>query len=281
MSKHEEAEEKFSDDPEEQLRIENELLKLKLNAELGGKFEALTDIPPEIEHEFLKNVIAFENHHANAEILTVFDVLEKPGFEIADNLNDEQIAIELSRIEAIMEERAIVVDYAVDYSARVKYCFLTEELFKHESSMFSMPGMTTHYMYEEFHPNHDYEINSKTEEFLNDWLNQEIKLDYSLIADTCTNEQGDNVERAQLMQKVIWFYESYPTFNSADFSILSVAFLVDETGQGAGTSKGTLSYGATMENGETLLFAGDFTVHFVCSYNYWQINYFKMPGLDG
>ena len=45
MKDEENEEEKFSDDPEEQMKIENELLKLKLSAELGGTFEALSKIP--------------------------------------------------------------------------------------------------------------------------------------------------------------------------------------------------------------------------------------------
>ena len=80
MSEQENEEEQFSDDPEEQLKMENEILKLKLNAELGGRFESLTDIPADIENLFLKNVIAFEHEHANADIKTVHDVLGNPEY---------------------------------------------------------------------------------------------------------------------------------------------------------------------------------------------------------
>jgi hypothetical protein len=47
-------EEKFSDDPEEQLKIENDILKLKLQAELGGAFEGEEGLSPDLENIFLK-----------------------------------------------------------------------------------------------------------------------------------------------------------------------------------------------------------------------------------
>ena len=50
---------------EENLRTENEFLKMKLMLEHGGQFGELdedgnTDLPPEIENEFLNSVMAFE-----------------------------------------------------------------------------------------------------------------------------------------------------------------------------------------------------------------------------
>jgi hypothetical protein len=53
--------ENFSDDPEQNLRIENEILKLKMQAERGALFGGNREnLPPEIEAEFLKNV-SFED----------------------------------------------------------------------------------------------------------------------------------------------------------------------------------------------------------------------------
>ena len=51
----------LSIDPEENLRMENEILKLKLKAELGTEPHFMNNVPSEIENEFLKNVLAFEH----------------------------------------------------------------------------------------------------------------------------------------------------------------------------------------------------------------------------
>ena len=75
-----ENEERFSEDRDEDLRIENELLRLKLTAQFGEAFEfdKTDDLPPAIENQFLKNVLAFEEihflpyHHMFGSQLTLF-----------------------------------------------------------------------------------------------------------------------------------------------------------------------------------------------------------------
>ena len=57
----------LSDDPEENLRMENELLRLKMQAELGGNSFTSPGLNPQIENEFLKNVVDFDNSHANSQ----------------------------------------------------------------------------------------------------------------------------------------------------------------------------------------------------------------------
>ena len=54
-------EEKFSDDPEENLHLQNEFLKLKMMAESGAYFGGSGNLPPEIENQFLNNIIEFES----------------------------------------------------------------------------------------------------------------------------------------------------------------------------------------------------------------------------
>ncbi|MDP9081252.1 MAG: hypothetical protein M3O71_27885 [Bacteroidota bacterium] len=54
----------LSDDTEENLRMENELLRLKLRAEFGSELHDTGNLPPDIENEFLKYVFAAEQNHA-------------------------------------------------------------------------------------------------------------------------------------------------------------------------------------------------------------------------
>jgi len=47
-------------DPED-MRSENEIMKIKMQAEFGAVFgETATDLPPEIEQQLLNNVYEFE-----------------------------------------------------------------------------------------------------------------------------------------------------------------------------------------------------------------------------
>ena len=59
-------EEKFSDDPEENLRMQNDFLKMKMMAESGAFFGGEGGLPADIENQFLKNIMEFEK---NKELL--------------------------------------------------------------------------------------------------------------------------------------------------------------------------------------------------------------------
>jgi len=43
------------------------------------------------------------------------------------------------------------------YAPSVIYKFITEELFDHEMDDIMLPGFVHHFIYEEFHPNHEYD----------------------------------------------------------------------------------------------------------------------------
>ncbi|HEY5368676.1 MAG TPA: hypothetical protein VIJ75_06765 [Hanamia sp.] len=60
-------EEKFSDDPEENLRLQNDFLEMKMMAESGAWFGGEGGLPPEIENQFLKNVMEFEKSECRCE----------------------------------------------------------------------------------------------------------------------------------------------------------------------------------------------------------------------
>lgn len=78
-----EPEEKISDDPLENMKIENEFLRLKLKTQYGDAFfmQSNNDLTPEIENQFLKNMMAFEENHQNAEYTTVYEKIGKPEYK--------------------------------------------------------------------------------------------------------------------------------------------------------------------------------------------------------
>ena len=63
--------------------------------------------------------------------------------------------------EALLAQKNIVVEFTKPRNARFKYRFITEELFEHEMDDVHVKGMFTHFTYEEFHPNHDYDLRYK------------------------------------------------------------------------------------------------------------------------
>ena len=154
-------EEKFSDDPQENLRMENELLKLKLQAQFGAKLGEGETLPPEIENEFLKNVFAFEQNLGDYTPIKVVELLGSPDFKKAAELDEASLKIEYDRLIELLNEKSMAVDFIRPRNDRFMYQFITEELFDHETDN-SMPGMTMNFIYEEFHADHDLDIRSRT-----------------------------------------------------------------------------------------------------------------------
>ena len=141
----------FSRDPNENLRIENELLKLKMQAEYEATFGVSPDLPPEIEHAFLQNVLEFEKSWQEARKVKVYDLLGRPAFRPAATLSQSEIRKELKRIIDVMSEKNIVFDTIENYDPLLIYRFITEELFNHETEDLNLPGWTKNFIYEEFH----------------------------------------------------------------------------------------------------------------------------------
>lgn len=280
MNAEENNEEKFSDDPEEHMKIENELLKLKLSAELGGTFEALSEIPPAIENEFLKNVLAFEHAHANSTDKTVFEVLGQPEYKKSAEVADDDLSNELGYIKELLQQHFIEVDYLCKYSDRIKYQFLTEELFQHESSMFAMPGMTMHYTYEEFHPNHKYDINSQSERFFTDWVEMNFNEYSNELASVFLLPDGSEISNEAVREKIGWMHTSFTAFTNTTTNITNIQFNVSEHEEGNGFCEGNVSYEAVLENGEQVHFNGLFKLFFKLRFDLWQINYFTWPGFS-
>jgi hypothetical protein len=95
----------LSDDPKENMRMENELLRLKLKAELGAESKNVSNIDPEIENQFLKNILAFEHNYANSRLVKIYDLLGQPDFKNANELTDELLFIALHEVTELLLEK--------------------------------------------------------------------------------------------------------------------------------------------------------------------------------
>lgn len=168
-------------DPQNKLstKEENDFLKAKLNAEHGGQFgEISSDLPGEVENQWLKNIEAFEKAHENLVYKKVYEVIGKPEFKKAEALKDHEISNELKKILKLLEDKNINIDFIGDYDGKVKYKFITEELFEEEMTVVAVPGMYSCYIYEEFHPNPLLDAQDAIEEII-DGINKKFNADYA------------------------------------------------------------------------------------------------------
>ncbi len=278
-----EKDELFSDNPQENLRIENDFLKLKLKAQYGDAFfmGSNADLPPEIENQFLKNMIAFEESHANAEYTTVYESIGKPDYKSADEMNAAEITVELERITAIMAVHHIGLNICDGpYADETIYKFITEELFAQEIEKVAVAGMGCNFNYEEFYPNDKVEIEKKCHEFLQHWFTRDFNEYSSELGYEFILADGRRIGRTAFMEKIKPFFDAFTEFKDDGYQIDEVKFELLDADRGIGHAEGILKYDAVMENGEKIHYEGPYKLYMIREDKWWSIFYFVMPGFE-
>lgn len=277
--------EKFSDDPEENLSLENEFLKLKMMAESGGIFGGTgTGLPPEIENQWLKNIMEFEKTYADAKPQKVAELLGNPSFENEKNLDDEKLELAFNRVQELLKDHNINVNFIATQTDRVKYNFITGELFEHETDFVPVKGMTTNFIYEEFHPDHKNEIAEITNEFLNDFFDRKLGIDTHYLNDEIIIPDGNIISKEELISHFQSMYEAALEFENTSFQIQDIQFEMNENTEnipsGMGFSEGDIQYDMIFENGERRKINGPFKIYFGREWDLWTIYFFYLVGYN-
>jgi hypothetical protein len=267
----------LSNDPEENLRMENELLRLKLQAELGGQSHSSGNLPPEMENEFLKNIFAFEQNYANSKRTIIYDLLGNPEFEKAGDLDDVAIELALEKVINQLAKKNIVVHFDEECDSRTRYHFITEELFEKETDDFMIPGMTTNFDYEEFHPNHKKDIQNRAIEFLSGWFKQSFDENSWELADHFILPDRRVLSKKDLVAQLKNIFDAYKAFTNEDYFIKEIKFELNENG-GLGHAEGGVKYDAVLENGETVVIQGGFKLYLSNENGWWSIFHIVFPG---
>jgi hypothetical protein len=155
---------------EEKLKAENDFLKMKFMLEKGATFggDENIELPAAIENEFLKNMMAFEKQFEQRKSIKVFDKIGRPGhFKPVKDIPDNQIDRAWNELREYINEYGIDLDAcSPNISVRELYRFATEELFEHETDDMAIPGWTTNFIYDEFHPDPVYDNSRQVEQNL-------------------------------------------------------------------------------------------------------------------
>lgn len=196
--------------PEENIKLENDLLKAKLTAEFGMKGSDTSKLDSEIENQWLNYIYDFENTCKNAGRITIYEFIGKPEFKSlsANQLTPEEIKTELERILEVMNENFIILDVLSDYENEEEliYKFITEEFFPYEIDNIRIEGMNHCFIYEEFHTNHKYDLTNDSEFLLDN------------IFDSGWNSQFSGIFLADVIE-----YEN-KTYSKEDFEKLILGF---------------------------------------------------------
>jgi len=260
--------------PEEQLKAENALLKLKLELEHGMKQADTSSLSAEVENSWLNNIYNFEQQYKNAKRIKVYDAIGRPAFKKLAELSGEAVSDALKGILSVMEKKGVELGFCCPYDDALIYKFITEELFDHEMDDMSVAGMITHFIYEEFHPNHDYDLRRYAKEFLENLLSRKWNQEFD---GSSLNKKvlykGKEYDNEEIAIIILGFQEDR-TFQLEDVKIEQVSFDVEK---GEGKVQAHLAYRAYSQ-GKNQHHQGDSVINFKHDFGYWYIQGFQLPG---
>jgi hypothetical protein len=286
MKKNDELpeDEKFSDDPEENLRMQNDFLKLKMMAESGALFGGEGDLPPDIENQFLKNIMEFEKAYATSQPQTIFETLGKPHFEDEKNLKGEEFKTAYRRLEGLLKKHGIRMNFVAKRSNRFKYKFITTELFQHTTEMVAMKGMTVNFIYEEFHPDHKEEITMMTSRFFSDFFERKLNIDTYYLEDEQIQPNSTVISKHELIERFNMLYEVVDRFENTSFKIDKIDFELNKSDEESetrvGYSEGETTYELVFNSGGRKVIHGPFKIYFSRKWDCWGIYFFFLVGYN-
>ena len=121
----------FADEPDQEERI----AKLRQELErLGGHALSLESMPADMEEEFLRHVLEYEN----AEPTTLFRLLENSGLDIPppDQLDDDAVTIRLKEIVERMATLGAYLLHTDHLTDRELYVYLFADGLREEAVLF-------------------------------------------------------------------------------------------------------------------------------------------------
>lgn len=255
--------------PKLDIRQENEFKKMKMNLEHGAIFpdELSKNLPPEIEGQFLDSIMNFEKAFRNSKQIQVFDKMGRPEFIPENVLNDNEVDVELEKIEAILRQNGLHLEVLADYEdqSRLIYKFITEELFFLEVDDLAMQGFVTNFIYEDFHQNHRYELERDTLDFLTMILDKKTDFYDKYHAKDIVN----NVE----INNFRFFFKK---FKIKDYELLEIIF--DE--EKAKTTFDIDFWGKIKGSESKIYFSGKGSINFEYKNGYWCVTEVFLPKTD-
>ncbi|MBK7957986.1 MAG: hypothetical protein IPK03_07570 [Bacteroidetes bacterium] len=192
---------------EEQLSIENDILKLKIETELGGEMQNMGEfnLPAEVENQFLKHIYEFQKLHLSAKKVPILVYLGSPKLTpIAEIEAKQSWKSERKNLEKLMKKNGIILNVMHRYKDDVIYKFIVDEMFKLEVNDVKLKGGFLHFIYEDFHPNHAKDIKKTVFEFFDITFNKdkENKTGLEFIVHDMLDLNGENFSKASFIAHI-------------------------------------------------------------------------------
>ena len=266
-------------------KIDNELKKKEIEEKYGASFSQSGNLPPAIEGQWLESIEQFEQQYSKHETISVWEYIGKPEFKKIDKLAPEKISSELEKLSFIMNKNNIMLDTLREVDEKELYRFITEELFHHEIDNIHIEGMTTNFIYEEFYPNAEYDIEQAFDYLFRMTMAKMENIGgegYDLLyidTKSYVDSEGNKVDEKEVIKKINNFLDSFDYFEIISNEIKNI--IINEEKSDAKLSFVIGYKGCFYQSFEYILFEGTGTLKLKpCEYGGWSIYNIDMPGLE-
>jgi hypothetical protein len=235
-------------------RILNEKKKEDLREQYGMLFEGHSEkMSPQAEGEWLDYISEFERQFENAQQISVRERIGNPDVKPLAQIHDSDLTEELDRILELLSEHNIAIDFLHEQSDREMYRFITEELLDETTDDIRIPGMTSHFIYEEFHPNDEDDITESIDEFLYALFKEELKDRESMFYHSVSQENmhdanGKPLRLEEFKELVSNFYEAYPVIMEHSVEVNHIVIDGDSA-----TAEANISWRGIPQNEKTVV----------------------------
>jgi hypothetical protein len=266
-------------------KIENELKKKELEQKYGAHFSQGSNLPTEIENEWLSNIEKFEQQFNNSETISVFKAIGEPAFKRIEELKPNEISFELQSLFDLMNKNDIILDTLCEVEEKELYRFITEELFEYKIENIRIEGMNTCFIYEDFYPNALLDIEQAYDYFFRMTMAKMKNIGgpgYDLLYIDTKNYQdinGEKLEEEKVINKLNQLLDSFDYFKIISNEIDEVQTNKDKTD--AKLTCNIHYVGCFANTPETITFKGNGVFRLKPSeYGGWNIYHINIPGFQ-
>ena len=150
-------------------RIERALLETRRKA-LEERFGAVfsppdNSLPPEVERAWLDSIERFEQAVGNSRPTTVREFIGNPPLRPLGEIPPDELREAVDWVMELLAANDIVVQIGEHVSLAETYRFLSEELMAAETDDIRVEGLSTLFLYDDFHPDDRAEAERTAREF--------------------------------------------------------------------------------------------------------------------
>jgi hypothetical protein len=197
-----------------------------LHDKYGMEFE-YTDsrLPPDVENEWLDQVLEFERQFEQARSITVRERIGDPPLQPLNDLPLYAVGEAVTTLLDLLADHGIAVDFLGDVDDIEAYRYLTEELLDEEMDDIRIDGMVLHFT----HSTPEYDVQMWVENFVLDLFTQDREYFLpGLAKQPLFDSQGEPITAPQFQQKIEAVWERLPPTNRVTTEPITVRVEGDE-----------------------------------------------------